>query len=73
MATNPANSDFGQSRLPAMSVLGILFFMLGTPNIYAFLKRRAEVTHPGGTPRYAWVALMAMAIAGLFELSALNL
>jgi hypothetical protein len=56
---------------PRMSILGLLFFMLGTPNIYAALQRQSDnVTYGGGNvPRYALVVLVAVAIAGLVEMS----
>ncbi len=45
--------------------------MLGTPNIYAALQRQSDnVTYGGGNvPRYALVVLVAVAIAGLVEMS----
>ncbi|WP_039729206.1 hypothetical protein [Leptolyngbya iicbica] len=54
-----------------MSILGLIFFMLGAPNIYAALQRRTDnVAYGGGhAPRYALVALVAVAIASLVEIS----
>lgn len=54
-----------------MSILGLLFFLMGAPNMYAFFQRRADnVTYSGGqVPRYALVVLVAMAIAGIVEVS----
>jgi hypothetical protein len=54
-----------------MSILGLLFFLMGAPNIYAFFQRRADnVTYNGsGMPRYALVVMLAIAIAGVVELS----
>ncbi|MEL6384102.1 MAG: hypothetical protein AAFQ89_16940 [Cyanobacteria bacterium J06626_18] len=69
MPTNQLNSGPGQSRVPNMSALGILFFMIGAPNVYAFLNRRTESPQLSSTPRYTWFALVAMAIAGIVELS----
>lgn len=71
MTTNQLNSGLGQPNSSKMSILGILFFMMGSPNLYAFFNRRAATpTYSGnGTPRYLLVVLLAMAIAGLVELS----
>lgn len=71
MQINQLNSDLGRPENSRMSVIGIIFFLLGAPNIYAFLQRRAQTaTYSGsGMPRYAFVVLVAMAIAGIVELS----
>ena len=78
MATHQLNSDLGQADSPLMSpkpaklsILGIIFFIMGAPNLYAFMQRRTEsVTYSGsGFPRYLLVVLVAVAIAGLVELS----
>lgn len=69
MITNQLNSGLGQPKFPNMSALGIIFFILGAPNIYAFLNRPAESPRSNRAPRYAWFALVAMAIAGIVELS----
>ena len=57
-----------QSRV---SIIGLIFFIMGAPNLYAFVQRRADnATYSGGQlPRYALVVLVAMAIAGIVELS----
>ncbi len=69
MPTNQLNSGPGQSKVTHLSALGILFFMLGAPNVYAFLNRRLDAPQPSSTPHYTWFALVAMAIAGIVELS----
>ena len=69
MAINQLNSGLGQPKFPHMSALGILFFILGAPNVYAFFSRRTETPKQNGASRYAWLALFAMAIAGFVELS----
>jgi hypothetical protein len=78
MTTNQLNSDLGQSNSPLiapkpskLSVLGIIFFIMGAPNLYAFMQRRTEnTTYSGsGFPRYALVVLVAIAIASLIEWS----
>lgn len=69
MTINQLNSGLGQPKFPNMSALGILFFILGAPNVYAFFNRRTEASKQSSASRYAWLALFAMAIAGIFELS----
>ncbi len=50
------------------SLLGLLFFLFGAPHLYIFFKHRAEAPS-GSMTRYAWIAFMALAIAGIVELS----
>ena len=78
MAINQLNSGLGQpnaafrqSNDSRMSVLGVIFFIMGAPNLYAFLQRRTETaTYNGsGLPRYVLVVMVAIAIASLVELS----
>lgn len=67
--TNKLNSGLQQPSTSGMSLLGVLFFILGVPNVYAFLKRRSEVPSRSA-PRVVWIFLVAAAIASLVELSA---
>jgi putative Mn2+ efflux pump MntP len=69
MATNHVSPGCGEPDFHRTSLLGLLFFMLGAPNLYAFLKRRSETPKPDRSSRYAWMALAAMAIASLLEMS----
>ncbi|MGD1942859.1 MAG: hypothetical protein ACFB0G_16255 [Leptolyngbyaceae cyanobacterium] len=72
MTTNQLNPDFGQPRSSKLSVLGIIFLIIGAPNWYAFFQRRADNASyggNGGVPRYLFAVLFAMAIAGIVELS----
>jgi|GEM_PF-945401 len=71
MAINRFDSVHKPAPAPQMSILGIIFFMMGAPNMYAFFQRRADnATYKGGgVPRYAFVVLLAIAIAGYIELS----
>lgn len=78
MTIEQLRTDFGQPKIypnrsnpSKLSVLGIIFFMMGAPNLYAFMQRRAEMTPYSGSgmPRYALVVLLAMVIAGIVELS----
>lgn len=62
---------YGQPNLSKTSMLGLIFFMLGVPNLYALLSRP---THSSGQPRaarYAVLVLLAGVFAGIFELSVL--
>lgn len=76
MTINQLDSSLGRPRTAKMSILGIIFFIMGAPNLYAFMQRRAEgesVAYGGsGVPRYAFVVLLAMAIAGIVELSVVS-
>ena len=71
MTTNQLNPDFGQPQSSKLSVLGIIFLIMGAPNVYAFFQRRADNASYGGNgvPRYLFAVLCAMVIAGLVELS----
>ena len=71
MATNQLESSTKISPTSRMSIVGLIFFLMGAPNMYAFFQRRADnVTYGGGqVPRYALVVLVAIAIAGFVELS----
>jgi len=70
MATNRFDFSPNPTPAPQMSIVGIIFFIMGAPNVYAFFQRRVDnVTYRGGMPRYAFVVLLAIAIAGYIELS----
>jgi len=78
MTIKQFNPDLTQPNAPLrpnssrMSVLGIIFFIMGAPNLYAFLQRRVETaaySNSGGMPRLALVVLVAIAIASIVELS----
>lgn len=74
METNRLNSAPQPAPAPQMSILGILFFIMGAPNMYAFFQRRVDNSTYGGgrVPRYALVVLLAMAIASILELSTIG-
>lgn len=71
MATNRFEPTQNPVPAPPMSILGIIFFLMGAPNMYAFFQRRADhATYNGsGMPRYAFVVMLAIALAGVVELS----
>ncbi len=71
MATHQLNVNAGltQPDFHRTSLLGLFFFLLGAPNLYAFLKRRESAPREIRWSRYAWIAIVGMAIAGAVELS----
>lgn len=71
MTTNQNPVFPGQPNPPQVSVLGIIFFILGAPHLYGFLKRRAARPKPLTPVRYAMLALLAGAIASVLEMSLL--
>jgi hypothetical protein len=68
MTTNPMHPH-SQPGFSRTSILGLIFFMLGAPHLYAFLKRPCHQPQVSGVTRYALMALVAGAIASLVELS----
>lgn len=74
METNQLNAHSISGQPPRLSVIGIIFLLMGVPNVYAFFQRRADnvAYNGGGVPRYAFVVLVAMAIAGIVELTAIG-
>ncbi|MGP1384800.1 MAG: hypothetical protein ACTS2F_14640 [Thainema sp.] len=68
MTTHPTHTTDNQPVFRSASLVGLLFFLFGAPHIYIFFKHRAEAP-PGSMLRYAWVALLALAIAAVMELS----
>jgi uncharacterized iron-regulated membrane protein len=51
------------------SALGLLFFLLGAPHLYIFLKRRPNLFRVAPPSRYVRAALLAAAIASLMEIA----
>lgn len=68
MVTHPTHPTDRQPAFQSTSLVGLLFFLFGAPHIYIFFKHRAEAPSTA-TIRYAWIALLACAIAGVVELS----
>lgn len=71
---NQLNNHSASSQPPRLSIVGIIFLMMGAPNVYAFFQRRADnaTYSSGGVPRYAFVVLLAIAIAGIVELTTIG-
>lgn len=71
MDIKQADPGYGQSGFPQTSVLGLIFFMLGVPNLYALLNRPANASGQPRAARYAVLVLLAGVFAGIFEFSVL--
>lgn len=69
MTTHHVDNGFTQPGFPRTNVLGIIFFILGAPNLYALLKRSAAAPRMSNMTRYGWMVLLAGAIASAVELS----
>lgn len=71
MATTQINLSAGQSPRSEVSILGILFFLMGCPHLYGALKRRAAQPRQFNATPYAAAVLLAGAIAGVVEFAVL--
>lgn len=71
MTTTQMTSTAGQNSSSEVSILGILFFILGAPHLYSALKRRAERRQRFSPVPYAAAVLLTGAIATVIELSIL--
>ncbi|MGD1904793.1 MAG: hypothetical protein ACFB0C_02230 [Leptolyngbyaceae cyanobacterium] len=69
MTTDPINTNLSQPNLGRTSILGLLFFMMGAPHLYAAIKPSSHSQASFGVPRYVLVVALAGAIASLVELS----
>ena len=54
------------------SFLGLLFFLLGAPNLYIFFNRQ-QANFTATTSRYGWIAAIALIMAGAVELSVISM
>lgn len=71
MGPNQAVHRGDQSATPRVSVIGVLFFLLGTPHIYESLRRQSLVVRQKIAIPYGRMVLLAAILAALLELSAL--
>jgi hypothetical protein len=71
MSAHQVSSQSNQSTAPKLSVLGLLFFMLGTPPIYEVFQRQSVITRAANLVLFNRMILMAAAIAVMVELSTL--
>jgi hypothetical protein len=71
MTTAQMTPPAGQKSSSSVSVLGILFFLLGAPHVYGALKRRAEQPKRFSPATYAVAVLLTGAIATAVEFSIL--
>jgi uncharacterized membrane protein YidH (DUF202 family) len=71
MTTNRVTYGLSQSESPRVNVLGILFFLLGTPHLYEAFKRQRKSPRPFSfnITSYGAVMLMAAIVAALVECS----
>lgn len=71
MAMRPSYSHIDQPALPKTSILGIVFFLLGAPNLYSLVRsqQRPQGQSLSTFPRFVMLALFAGAIAGAIEVS----
>lgn len=69
MITRPINSQADQANFPKTSILGIIFFLMGAPNLYSLLNSRPAEKAPAMFPRFLLLAVFAGAIASAIELS----
>ncbi len=58
-----------QPELAKTNVLGIIFFILGVPNLYAWFSRTRQRSMPAPLNRYALLILLAGMFAGIVEFS----
>lgn len=68
---NPNSSYMVQPNASQVSIVGLIFFLLGAPHLYGFLKRRAERPKSSRTAQLVMLALLAGAIASVVEVSLL--
>lgn len=71
MTTHRINTPISQSRPVSVSILGLIFFLLGAPHIYSAFKGRSVAPKAFDATPYAAVAVLAVAIATAVELSIL--
>lgn len=71
MATRSVNSRLNPASPPKTSVLGLIFFLMGAPNLYSLLQKRSQFQERSGFPRIITIALFAGAIASAIELAIL--
>ncbi|MFM7470028.1 MAG: hypothetical protein ACKO5P_00725 [Nodosilinea sp.] len=71
MTIQPINSSLAPSFPTRLNILGLAFFMLGAPHIYGVLRQRRDRPVQPSLARYASLVILALALAGLLELSLL--
>lgn len=71
MATRSATPSTPASRLPKTNILGIIFFLMGAPNLYSLMQKPPQPQDRSTFPRIITIALFAGAIASAIELSIL--
>ncbi len=71
MTTQPIDSRFTPVSPARLNILGLAFFIMGAPHIYGALKQRRDRQDQLPLSRYLGLIGLALALAGLFELSLL--
>jgi len=69
MSANLLNHRTNQAAAPKVSVLGILFFLLGMPRGYGVFSRRLGASSVRTAFPYGKVVMVAATLAAVIELS----
>jgi hypothetical protein len=69
MSANPLTHRTNQTAAPKVSVLGILFFLLGMPHVYGAFSRRLGLSGVRTAFPYGKVVMVAATLAAVIELS----
>jgi hypothetical protein len=67
MVSHQTSTPSKEPRLPKVSILGVLFFLMGAPHIYAYLTRPLKCGKNVTMPNLTTMALTAGTLAGLME------
>lgn len=71
MATRSVNPRLNPANPPKTSILGLIFFLMGAPNLYSLLQKQSQPQDRATFPRIITIALFAGAIASAIELAIL--
>jgi hypothetical protein len=67
MAFHQTSTPPGQPRLSKTSILGVFFFLMGAPHVYAFFNPPLEDRGNIGMPKLLTLVLTAGVLASLIE------
>jgi len=67
MAFHQTSNSSSQPRLSKTSILGILFFLMGAPHVYAFFNPPLQDRENDGMPKLLPLVLTAGVLASLIE------
>ncbi|NJL48133.1 MAG: hypothetical protein HC929_12450 [Leptolyngbyaceae cyanobacterium SM2_5_2] len=68
MAAHSIPTQLDAATPAKLDLLGLAFFLFGAPHIYGALRQRTHQRSRSAVPKAFSLVLLAMAIAGLFEL-----